>query len=142
MGKCLYELWGDVKYGAGSSVTLNPVTSYSTNAYDTIANWSFGPVMNFGISRDPGKLYNYGQCGFPKLSPPDRRYLKHVYKSIADGEGKFEFTNVPAGKYYVYSHVVWYTPDFTYGIQVANGGSITVEVVVPEGKSVKVILTR
>jgi len=88
---------GDLKYGSGSVVTLNPVTSYSTQAYEIIGN--FSPDNSRVVS-----------CPCPKLSEPDKRYDEFVQQIQADAEGRFEFINVPAGEYFVNSSVVWMVP--------------------------------
>lgn len=108
---------GDVKYGAGSEVTLNPVTSYSRFWY------SEGHVKN------------------QRLSPPDSRQDKYIISTQADGNGNFEFNNVPPGKYFLVSNVTWEIPITAYTSS-TQGGYIAQEIEVENGKDVRVMLTR
>jgi len=119
---------GDVKHGAGSTVTLNPVTSYSTAAYEVIGNFIFDN------SRFP-------VCPFPTLSEPDKRYVEYWCEQQADAEGKFEFVNVPTGEYFVNSSVVWLVPSGNY-ISYPQGGTITKRVTVKDNETVQIMLTR
>jgi hypothetical protein len=77
---------GEVRYGAGSEVYLNPVTSYSRE-------WWNQAVVD-------GKL----------LEPADRLVRAHMRKVVADGEGRFVFGDLPPGEYYVVTSVFWDVP--------------------------------
>ena len=108
---------GDVKYGAGCTVILNPVTGYSTE-------W-FEKTIQRGI----------------RLEEPDYRVKKYVRQTIGDGEGRFEFENLPAGNYYLACPIFWEIPSGGYGTRTTGGfvyGMVTVE----ENKTSKIILTR
>jgi hypothetical protein len=74
---------GEVRYGAGSEVYLDPVTSYSTE-------WWTRAVV-----------------GGRHLEPADAKALAYRKTSVADGEGRFVFPDLPAGEYYVVSSVFW-----------------------------------
>jgi len=77
---------GDVKKGAGSSVQLIPATAY-------------------GAQRIKEKLVG----GKAAASVEDIRYQKFVWTKQADGEGRFEFRDLPPGQYYISSTVTWET---------------------------------
>lgn len=107
---------GEVRYGAGSEVVLNPVTSYSRQWYE--------------------QAYLGGQ----RLSDPDMRAADALIKTQADGSGNFRFDNVPPGDYYLTSSVFWEAPGASY--LSSQGGYISSPVTVDNGKEVKQILTR
>ncbi len=107
---------GDVKTAAGEEVLLNPVTNYSRQWYD----------VSYLGGRAP--------------TEPDPRYARYIRKTVADGEGRFTFSNVPAGQYYVVARVVWEAPT-GYGVA-AQGGYVAKEISIEDGKTVDVIVTR
>jgi hypothetical protein len=107
---------GDVKFGAGNIVALNPVTSYSTEWYE-----------------------KYVIQGLP-ISHADPRADKYLWKTIADGNGNFHFSNLPAGDYYLMCSIRWEVPS-EYGL-VPSGGIAHARVTVAPNKEVKVVLTR
>ena len=84
------KMQGDVVYGAGSTISLMPVTAYTTE------------IMNKEIR---GGLI---------LTPPRSPALS-ILTTQADGEGNFKFENLAAGDYYVYGDVVWYAGDEKQG---------------------------
>ena len=92
---------GAVKLAAGNDVLLNPVTSYSTEWYE--------------------KNYLAGQ----PLEQPDPRLWNYVRKQVADGGGRFTFSNVPPGDYYVTTEVTWEAPTGYQGSLEVQGGSVT-----------------
>jgi hypothetical protein len=106
---------GDVKYGAGCTVTLLPVTSYTTEIRQraTIAGEHIGPE--------------------------DPRLNKYRRSTVADGSGNFEFKNLPAGKYYLSCPIYWEVAGY---VSHTTGGVVIGETQVGEGESVKVILTQ
>ena len=108
---------GEVRYGAGSEVMLNPVTSYSRFWYET------------------------GYQGSRNLAPPDIRQDKYIITTQADGNGNFRFENVPPGDYYLTSDVIWQVPIGNY-MSSQQGGYISEPITVENGKEVKKMLTR
>lgn len=108
---------GDVKYGAGSEVFLNPVTSYSNFWYE-----------------------QQMQLGQP-LSAPDPRLNEYVRTQQADGMGNFSFENVPPGDYYVSTKVTWEVPAGYYSSSI-QGGWIAEKIKVTNDQATKVMLTR
>ncbi|PVZ19954.1 MULTISPECIES: hypothetical protein [unclassified Pseudomonas] len=107
---------GDVKYGAGSEVTLNPMTSYSQQWY----------------------RYTY-ELRQP-LQPGDPRQEAYVIRTQADGNGNFRFTDVPPGQYYLTSRVTWQAPT-QYGLT-PQGGWLTNRITVKDGQSIRSMLTQ
>lgn len=73
---------GEILTKAGNKVILNPVTSYSSQWYDTARR------------KQP-------------LEDPDPRLLQHVREGITDRSGQVVFRNIPAGEYYLVSPLVW-----------------------------------
>lgn len=107
---------GDVKYGAGNDVYLNPVTSYSTE-------W-----------------WNRSVVRGEKLEPPDDRAGRYLKTVIADGEGRFEFKNLPPGDYYVFCPVYWEVP--AGYVSSITGGNTGVKVSLKSGERANVILRQ
>ena len=95
---------GEVKQGAGVKVVMFPATEYGNQRY---AEQILG-----------GKLLN---------APPDLRYMKNVFSRITDGDGRFEFADIPPGRYYIYSEITWVVDHQEHGglvvrkIDVENG---------------------
>jgi hypothetical protein len=110
---------GDVKYAAGNKVVLMPVTNYTTEIVSAATTQHYGKIDNI----EPG-------------------LKKYVKVSMADGEGRFEFKDIPPGNYYVCTHVKWQVPTAPYGYLQTTGGDISTTITVGEGEKVKVVLTR
>lgn len=104
---------GEVRYGAGQNVHLNPVTSYSTEWYE---RWV---------------------CGSDVLKPADERASNYSRQAIADGEGRFRIEGLPAGEYYVACWIFW-----EYGSGIETGGVAHAKVKVQSGQTTNAIVTR
>lgn len=113
----LRTMGGEVRYGAGSEVMLNPVTSYSTFWYEQ--DYSLG-----------GR----------RLAPPDPRLEDYILTTQADGDGRFAFRNVPPGDYYAVSRVDWHVAR-SYGLT-QEGGWIARRITVKDDETTEVMLTR
>lgn len=85
---------GDVKFGAGDTVSLMPVTPYTTEAWQAERN---------------------GEQ--PQTNP---RLQKYIRTTIADGNGNFEFQNLPGGDYYVECPIFWEVAG-EYGLEQTGG---------------------
>jgi hypothetical protein len=107
---------GDVKFGAGNTVTLLPVNPYTTEIRErvTIRGERVGSV--------------------------DPRFEKYKRTTVADGNGNFEFRDLPPGEYYVSCPITWEVPT-GYGLQ-TTGGTAYGTVKVGPGETAKVIVTR
>lgn len=106
---------GNVKYGAGEEILLNPVTSYSKQWFEV----------------------NY--LGKRVMSAQDPRQKDYIKTTLADGEGRFIFKKVPAGRYYVVGNVTW---EAVPNQMFPEGGIITKQITVNENEEVEIILTR
>lgn len=104
---------GDVKKGAGEKVVMFPATKYGDQRY-------FEQVIG-------GKLLS---------SSEDPRYINYVLVKITDGDGRFEFTGVPPGKFYVLSKVTWMAGDEL------QGGQIVAKIEAKNGTIIDAILSR
>jgi hypothetical protein len=107
---------GMVVYAAGSEVGLVPKTTYSTERMNAIYR---GGKMNYFV---------------PAPETP-AGYEAAMRKTKANGEGRFEFTGVADGDYYVATKVQWMAGD------IAQGGSLMEPVSVRNGATVEVIMT-
>lgn len=107
---------GDVKFGAGCVIWLNPVTTYSKEWYEKSV------------------IKGY------MLSEADPQTEKYHWETIADGFGNFEFKNLPAGNYYIACNITWQVPG-KYGLE-GTGGTAYAQTSVKEGGVVKVVVTR
>ena len=106
---------GDVKFGAGNTVMLNPVTSYSNQWYKEVY-----------------MLRN-------NISEGDIRQQQYIRKTIANGHGNFTFNNIPVGDYYLVSVITW---EVAYGSTMHQQGGLIVEKVsVKENDVIEVMLT-
>lgn len=112
----LRTVGGDVKYGAGSDVYLQPVTAYSKQWYE----------VNILEGR--------------QLSAPDQRATQGQLSTQADGSGNFTFIDVPPGNYFLSAAVRWSSPS-QYGL-IPQGGVIVKIVTVSDGKQTTQILTQ
>jgi hypothetical protein len=107
---------GDTKYGAGDTIYLIPSTTYTKEL----------------ISKAEEK-------GGGFLTNADPRVKQYIRKTTADGEGRFEFINLPKGDYYVGCRIVWKVAT-GYGLA-ATGGNIYKFVSLKENDKAKIILT-
>jgi hypothetical protein len=72
---------GEMVKGADSTIYLVPATAYSTEWFD-----------HYVVKRD-------------KVDGKDPRSFASARAALVDGEGHFEFQNIPAGAYYLISNV-------------------------------------
>ncbi|RDL17054.1 hypothetical protein D884_03195 [Pseudomonas sp. URMO17WK12:I10] len=107
---------GDVKFGAGSDVHLQPVTAYTQQWY----------TVNYLEGRP--------------LEPADPRALQGTLVTQADGSGNFSFTNVPPGRYFLSSKVQWQAPT-QFGL-LPQGGVVAKIVTISDGVQAREMLTK
>lgn len=112
---------GDVKKGSGSNVYLMPATTFGDQRYkEAFVN---GAVAT--VDADP-------------------RHGENVKKVQADIDGKFQFTEITTGKYYVFSSVFWEIQkwDSILGryYSVRTGGNVIKQIDVTNGKTTEVSL--
>lgn len=109
---------GEVRKGAGQTVTLRPATNYAAQL-----NTYYG-----------GKSLGY--------LPPDAANFDKT--TVSDADGKFEFKNVPAGDYFVSANVSWsvFYPGTFAPIESKQGGIIIKRITIEDGAAVETMLTR
>lgn len=64
---------------------------------------------------------------------------------MTDGEGRFEFTDVPPGNYYVFSSVTWEVPStnpYMKGMMETHGGNVIGQFEVKNGALTEAILRK
>lgn len=115
----LKTVGGDVKYGAGDDVYLNPVTSLNTE-------WFAKGVL-------AGKPVG-------RTRPDQIKSSTYERHAVADAEGRFEFENLPSGNYYLTCKITWGVPD--EGIIQTTGGVAYAKITVRNGQTTKAIVTR
>jgi len=74
------------------------------------------------------------------IAPRDPRLAQYIRKTIADVQGNFEFTGIPAGEYIIYCLIQW-----EYGTQygtATTGGDAFAIIKVSPNERVKVVVTR
>jgi hypothetical protein len=111
-----------VRYAAGEIVRLIPATSYARARLDYYFHGAkFAPAAS--IPRND----------------PDPEYVAHTRTTKAGSTGRFEFADVPAGRYYVSTQVIWNTE----GKFFSEGGLLYEEAIVTgaETKPVEVVVS-
>ena len=68
--------------------------------------------------------------------PPSPNFTKARKVTTADADGRFKFTGLPAGSYYVKTEVTWYVPDSPI-----QGGIVGQKVTTTDGQNTEVVLT-
>jgi hypothetical protein len=112
---------GIVIYGAGSEVDLVPKSTYSDERIRKV----------YGAGKEADGTVLFGTPSIFKDADP--AYADYTLKTVADGEGKFTFTKVAAGAYYVISTVTWMA-------EYQQGGSLMTPVTVTDKQTQQVIL--
>lgn len=110
----LKTVGGEVRYGAGNTVKLIPVTPYNTE------------VWQASMKGETIKI--------------DSRWEDYNKNTTADGSGNFEFNNLPAGEYFLECEIYWHVPG-PYGME-KTGDIIKKQVKVSDGEKIKVIMTE
>lgn len=111
----LMTMGGDTKVAAGQTVVLSPKTSYSD------------------------VMYTYMLSGTASADP-DPRVFQYDKTTQADAEGRFKFSGVAAGQYYVRTIVKWFRPS-RYGLM-PEGGLVVVPTTVVDDQENTVMVTQ
>ncbi len=104
-----------MKLGAGNTVELIPSTPYTR------------------------ERFGYALADF-KVDPRHPDMNKYVRTTIADAQGNFEFTNIPAGDYVVACLIQWELPSSF--IPQYTGAQAIKFVTVKDGEEKKIVLTK
>jgi hypothetical protein len=112
----LTQKGGGVVKAAGRTVTLDPATSVG-NEWWTKA----------------GKMYVHRY-----QTPPSPAFKKARRTTTADAEGRFKFSDLPPGKYYVRTEVTWEIG----GYNPTQGGLVGQLVEIEAGKTKEVVLNQ
>jgi hypothetical protein len=117
-GKALLTLsGGGVKPGAAGPVTLDPATEYALEWHRKVGN--------------DGDSF--------ERTPPDTLFKAARRTTIADADGKFEFSNLPPGKYLIRALVSWDAPGSSKQVQ---GAVVSSVVIVNDGRKTGVEMGR
>ncbi len=110
---------GEVRYAAGSDVFLIPVTKYSTERIR--------------------QIYGNRKCALfgKNFKNDDPRYPQFLKTTKANGEGRFLYSGLAAGDYFVVTSVYWQIP----GNILPEGCGIYELVKVANGEKKEVIIT-
>lgn len=84
---------------AGIAVKLLPVTKFSEERMFHIYKSKTEGFLSVIDQRNPRKYF--------ELRPNPPEYLDYILETICNSRGEFTFKNVPAGKYYLMTRVVW-----------------------------------
>lgn len=113
---------GQPRTCAGLDVYLIPSSAYARERSE----------LNFG-SVEGGYKNAYSNRKLSDGTPMD--FANTWKKQVCDAQGNFEFSNIPAGEWYVSTSIVW-TVQY-----VSNGGLLAKRVTVKDGEKARVILT-
>jgi hypothetical protein len=112
----LAQRGGGVVKAAGRTVSLDPATS--------IGNEWWGKAGKFWVHRS--------------LTSPSPGFAKARRTTVADADGRFKFSGLPVGKYYVRTEVTWEIG----GYNSTQGGLVGQLVEIRDGQTVDVILNN
>ena len=121
---------GDVKTCGGLAVELIPETAYSRERVQALylsADEGFQSAIAMGENA-PIAGHN----------PPEYRDV--VRQTVCGPDGRFRFTGLPDGSYFVIAEVTWGAPT-VYGIE-PQGGRMMRRVTVSGGQTSEIVLTR
>ena len=106
---------GDVKYSAGETINLIPLTPYVEQAINLSNKANAFTTVDI-----------------------DKRMFDYAKKTTADGTGKFKFTGLSSGKYYLETDTKWWyhAPDGSQ-IKMGTKGIANIE---NDGDTVEIIL--
>lgn len=133
----LTQRGGRVVSGAGSQVSLDPVTAISTEWWSRQARfWSTLPP-DYALTDADQYTHAKARMSWAAMTPPSPGFRKARRTVTADAEGRFRFSDVPAGKYYASTAISWIVGQYSY-----QGGLIGQPVEVRDGNTTEVILSR
>lgn len=104
---------GDVKYAAGNTIYLIPLTAYAR------------------------ECYRLKGTGF--ITSCDQKLYGHARTAVGDGEGRFRFDHVKPGDWHLATNIVWEVPT-GYGLATTGGWVVADVTVRPTDTSVTAYL--
>ena len=107
----------NARTASGNDVTLDPATPFAMDWY-----------MKEGTS-----LRRFGNA------PKDQAFRAARKTAIADEEGKFKFTGLPAGRYIIRTTITWKTPRDSYRMM-TQGGVASAVIDLSDGEQKTVII--
>lgn len=113
----LRTMGGDVRYAAGLPVLLMPNTYYTSEWFQIV------------VLREEN------------LKPADPEADKYTRQTIADGEGRFIFRDLPAGEYFAVCKITWAYPGY-YGYAYYTGGWAYNSFKIDADETLNIVLTR
>jgi hypothetical protein len=119
---------GEVRYGAGETVYLVPLTSYTTELKPYIQKEQ---ALNVYGRETSGTVEK-------NLDGVDVRWRKYLKTTTADGSGNFEFSGLSEGEYYIQCPVFWEIPERVMNRN--TGAVVSISTKLSKGEIVKVIL--
>lgn len=122
----LRTVGGDVRTCAGFQATLIPMSTYALDRFTAL----------YGVNAAEG---GFAPAPEPTFATTDPRYTSTVRSTFCDSEGRFTFSSVPDGDYFVIARVVWGIP-MQYFTR-TEGGTLMHRVKVSSGQIANVVLT-
>lgn len=107
---------GNVKKAAGNTVLLYPVTDYTTEIID---------IARFDRVQ-PGNL--------------NTKLLQYTRQTTADADGNFQFSNLPAGSFYISCPIYWQAQN-GYSIS-TQGATVRQQATVKDGEFLKIVVSH
>lgn len=116
---------GTAKTCAAYEVKLVPYTEYAAERMDYI----YGNSKKGYVSAGPRRSFEF--------TPDVAEYHETRKQTSCDAQGKFEFTELPDGDYYIVAPVVW-----SVGTVYSQGGSLMEQISLANGETKKIVMTR
>ena len=125
----LRQRGGGIVTCAGREASLTPQTAYSKERMKAIYRTASHPAI--------------GQTawGKVKVEKPSPGYLHATRKTQCDAQGHFHFPNVPPGKYFVTTTVVWHTNEPHLDSILYQGGAVMAPVEIKTGEEVNIVIS-
>ena len=134
---------GDIKQGAGEYVYLFPATAYVKDIISQLRTKEQPALEQFGLLKEQCDPMWVNSLRTPINAVFDSTFQSDVICKLAkqvqcDGSSGFEFTNLPAGEYYVEAAISWV---ITSGPNGSSGATIRRFVTVKDGENSKIVMT-
>lgn len=77
----------------------------------------------------------------PDIEDIDPRFKSMTRRTVANGEGRFEFDELPNGEYYILVPVEWQVPSGMYRSE-RQGGLLVEKVALPRRSASEIVITN